>query len=246
MLERLWWRAFPDHFWQVVKMETIAQSLEEGSSRIHQLAASYEQLRLRVEQLTGELNALPADATADRVRLEASIAGTTKTMHAADEERRATVATAESARADMRAVEKHLAVARRVNVHLAVFGALMPLFTLGAMNNFPAFRSMGAWSVPVGVCTVLGLGGMLYLVRARFRRVYAAGEMLVALGFAHSATAALLSADAGERAILQGTAAVYLTVRALDNFMTGQKTADEKYSSVVKLAKEAGLPSPAL
>jgi hypothetical protein len=80
-------------------------------------------------------------------------------------------------------------------------------------------------------------GAALYIMRGRFRRLYGVGELVASALFAHAAVRGL-SAEGGERNVLQGAAAVYLAVRAIDNFMVGHREAMSKRAAQLKMVAE--------
>ena len=71
---------------------------------------------------------------------------------------------------------------------------------------------------------VLLWGVSLFALRRDFRRIYGGFELLVAVIFANSAVD-LMAVEGGVRGALQGAAAVYLMVRALDNLSVGHRAA---------------------
>lgn len=97
---------------------------------------------------------------------------------------------------------------------------------------------MGASAVPLGVAVILLWGVTLYVMRSRFRRIYALGELVASALFAQAAVSGLV-ADGGERNVLQGAAAVYLAVRAIDNFMVGHREAMEKRKEALEILGRA-------
>lgn len=128
---------------------------------------------------------------------------------------------------------------RRFTMHLGVFLTCMqPVMFALFWNWLFSFKDAYAqqpFHRTFGTVMMLGWGVGLFVLRRNFRRIYGACEFFVAVVFAQT-VADVISTEGGMKGALQGSAAVYLTVRAIDNLTVGHR---EAIAAMHRIAKSA-------
>ncbi|MFY2558391.1 hypothetical protein ACN469_12235 [Corallococcus terminator] len=111
------------------------------------------------------------------------------------------------------------------------FIAVSLMWNLGVISKAVAFITSGSTVARViGVIGIFSIGSAFYWLRVNWRRLYAATEISIAILTAWvTLKDHVIMVDTSKQLTLAG--AIYLIVRALDNFMQGQEAATTKQKS---------------
>lgn len=234
MRERMWRLLFPAEF-EILTYEFVARSKIAGAEKDAQELSKLLRM-LEEKAASANTDLVPTASPREQSETEKKV-----------QEDRALLAAKEREVADakrtLEGLSKRSRKLRLIAVFVAAANAVLPISLWRMLASFRSLSALGEASTFVGILALIFWGGMLYLVRAQFRRLYGLGEMALAVAFAHAAVDGLMAVDAGERAILQGAAAVYLTVRAIDNLFVGAELARTKVDKALALAREEGVLS---
>lgn len=227
-----WWTAFPENLARDVDLIILRK-------RIAAVADEHDEAKREHATVVAALERFAAEGPQDTAS-QAEVARRREKLSFLQTRLESCGLEAASLKVALDQRQKHHERMRRMLMLIVMLQFVMPLLIWNGMAGFKHLAALTDLALPIATLTLLVYSFLLFQLRRDFRRIYGAAELIVAVVVAHASAGALL-ADSGERALVQGAAAIYLGVRALDNLSAGHAAATRTRDEALAAAKEAGI-----